>query len=160
MVCEDGYCFQWDYKLHQKSGEFFANQQTDENACEVRTAVFSRDGKTLVTSGRHKLCVWNTETGTLEHMELVPMSEQWLTRISRDGRFLAGSESYVEMYRDDTIRIWDLPSRKLKSSWKLPNARTTSLAFSPDNKKLVTGLDRGTAVIWDVSKRQSEETLK
>jgi WD40 repeat protein len=116
----------------------------------LKSALFSPDGKTLATSGPGKLCLWNTDSQSLEHMEVVPMANRWLNLgISQDGRRLAGADvDYV--IRDNTIRIWDLTSRKLELSWQVPQASARNFAFSPDNTRLATALDRGTVVIWDV----------
>jgi RNA polymerase sigma factor (sigma-70 family) len=149
VLCDDGFCFHWDFVFRRLGVGFFADQRTDGRAGEVHSAVFSPDAKTLVTSGPGKLCVWNTESQTLEHMEVVPLANQSLRlAISPDGRQLVGAEPAV-IGRDNTIRIWDLPSRTLKLTWSVPQASATCFAFSPDNTKLLTGLDRGTAVIWD-----------
>ncbi len=154
VVCEDSFCFHWDFVEHRVGIGFFADQRTDGRACEVRSAVFSPDAKTLVTSGPGKLCVWNTETESLEHMEVVPLANRWLELgFSPDGKRLVGAEP-EDVGRDYTLRVWDLPSRTLELTWPVPKANATSFAFSPDNTKLLTGLDRGTAVIWDVRRKQ------
>jgi WD40 repeat protein len=150
MVCEDHFCFHWDFASHAVGVGFFADERTDGRACDIESAVFTPDAKTLVTSGDGKICVWNTETETLERMEVIPGITQWLELgISGDGRRLAGAE-VRGLGREDAIRVWDLPSGKLKLKWQTPTARATSFAFSTDNTKLLTGLDRGTAVVWDV----------
>ena len=50
------------------------------------------------------------------------MANRWLDLgISQDGRRLAGTD--VDYFiRDNTIRIWDLRSRKLEVSWQVPQA--------------------------------------
>jgi WD40 repeat protein len=149
VLCDDGFCFHWDFVFRRLGVGFFADQRTDGRAGELHSAVFSPDAKTLFTAGPGKLCVWNTESQTLEHMEVVPLANQSLQlAISPDGERLVGAEAAIDD-RQNNIRIWDIPSRKLQFTWPVPRACATCFAFSPDNAKLLTGLDRGTAEIWD-----------
>lgn len=162
LLCDDGWCFSWDYKLHREIPGFVAAQRQTRygHGLGVGSGVFSADAKTLVTSADGTICLWNTETKTLEHIEVIPGARHWLELgISPDGRLLAGAEIEVGGFRaDNVIRIWDLPTRNLEVTLQTPYARATSFAFSPDNSRLLTGLDRGTATIWDIRRIEQERT--
>ena len=149
MACENGRCFYWDYAKQGDGVGFFADQRTDDRACKLRSAAFSPDAKTLATSGSYKLCLWNTATQSLEHTEVVPMGNYGLNLVfSHDGRRLAAAEGFAECRND--LRIWDVASRKLMLTLPAPDAWVMPYTFSLDSTKLVTGLDRGTAMVWDV----------
>jgi RNA polymerase sigma factor (sigma-70 family) len=162
LLCEDGWCFSWDYKLHREIPGFVAAQRQNRygRGLGVGSGAFSADAKTLVTSEDGTICFWNTKTETLEHKEVVPGARHWLELgLSPDGRLLAAAEIEVGGFRaDNVIRIWDVESRKLKTVLQTPYSRATSFAFSPDKSRLLTGLDRGTATIWDIRRIEQERT--
>ncbi len=162
LLCDDGWCFSWDYKLHREIPGFIAAQRPDRygRGLRIGSGAFSADAKTLVTSEEGKICLWNTDTQTLEYVEVIPGARHWLELgISPDGLLLAAAEIEVGGFRaDNVIRIWDLPTRKLEVTLQTPYARATSFAFSPDNSRLLTGLDRGTATIWDLRSMEQERT--
>ena len=59
---------------------------------------------------------------------------------------------------DNTIRIWDVGSGNVQATLNVGQFGVESLAFSPDGKKLASGLDGNEVKLWDVSTHK-EKTL-
>jgi WD40 repeat protein len=70
---------------------------------------------------------------------------------SPDGDLLAWSAPSTE------IRLWDLRRGKELRRFKSFNAQVTSLAFSPDGRRLVSGLGDSTLLVWDVAAVRSKD---
>ena len=64
--------------------------------------------------------------------------------ISRDGRFAAAA------MEDNSIQLWDAATAKKRMTLRGHADRITSIAFSPDGKRLVTSSWDGTAKIWNL----------
>lgn len=111
---------------------------------QAARVAFSPDGRTLAT-GFEEIRLWrdgrSTLVGTVEH-SLQDLA--W----SPDGRTLATATW------DGTVRLWDVPSRKLThrlEGHQDPdgNLGKVALAFSPDGRTLAAGADDGTIHLWD-----------
>ncbi len=59
-------------------------------------------------------------------------------------------------FGQDTIRLIDVVTGRRILALDTRDDRAVVLAFSPDGRRLFTGFDRGTAIIWDV--RRGEGT--
>jgi WD40 repeat protein/tetratricopeptide (TPR) repeat protein len=110
-------------------------------------AVFSPDGKKLLTMGVTKVSLWDTKTGKLlnrlaesENKEVD--DEVYHTTFSLDGRMIA-------TIAFNAIRLWDADTGKLLKT--LPeDARHVS--FSPDGHRLVTASWwDGKAHLWNIN---------
>ena len=120
---------------------------------QISDAVFSPDRRQVITCGEDKLVTWDLETGkTVSSLALGRPSEDRRIALSPDGRLMAVvAPSYVREDGDDTIRLWDLTIGKQVLTLQPENTRAVSFAFSPDGLRLVTGMDTGTALVWDIS---------
>jgi RNA polymerase sigma factor (sigma-70 family) len=93
-----------------------------------------------------RLVTLETATGKVIHQsDIVDAdSRQWQIALSPDGGILAAGAR--------KIRVWDLKTGKEINQFDGHRAEVTSLAFSPDNKRLVSASKDSTALVWDLSK--------
>ena len=130
----------------------------------INTAVFSPDGKKIVTASYDKTArIWDTETGKALHKleghtgfvmsaAFSPDGKKVITAGSGERSVTIGSlfgEKILVAEDDKTYRIWDVETGKeLKKSEEHLNG-IDSVAFSPDEKRIITtGVTSG-ADIWD-----------
>ena len=89
------------------------------------------------------LRLWEVATAT-EVLSL-PLASQYRVAFSPNGRLLAMIAPPQE------ILIYDLAAGRELRRFKDFDAEVTSLAFSPDGRRLVSGLADSTLLIWDVN---------
>ena len=92
----------------------------------IRQATFSPDGRTLVSTFRERLFVWDVESGTMRREIRRQDPKDCDLALAPDGRTLATSE--------DTIRIFDIESGQQVLALEPDAGRANVMAFSPDSK--------------------------
>lgn len=116
----------------------------------VNTAVYSPDGKTILTAGNDGLAIlWNAETGELAgHL---PRQKGALRSavFSRDGTKVLTASS------DKTARLWDRQSGALLQTFSGHDWGLTCAVFSPDGTQIATGSEDSTARVWDIATGRS-----
>lgn len=118
----------------------------------VNTAVFSPDGKKIVTASYdHTAKIWDASSGLLlgnldKHTAIVNMA-QFSPACPSDP---AGGKYIVTASADSTARIWDSNTGALLRNLAGHHDKVLWAEFSPDGKKIVTASDDHTAIIWDV----------
>ena len=115
-----------------------------EHASDVRSVVFSPDGKTLASGGIDGtvklLGVPSGEVlATLKHDYVESVA------ISPDGQTLASASA------DYTIKLWSISSQSELVSLKEHHNGVTSVVFSPDGNTLASGGRDGTVLVWNLS---------
>lgn len=108
------------------------------------------DGEVLVTRDRNTVYIYNTKNDivTWTPFRIEGDQEIWTPTPSPDHRLLA---AYVEIYehRSQNIRIWDVETGNGIRPFTV-DTKIVCLAFSPNNRCLVSGSQDGTLLIWDV----------
>jgi WD40 repeat protein len=96
------------------------------------SVVFSADGRWIYAAARHEVCVWDATTGKL-HATLPGKRFSALGHLtlSPDGKYLAAADG-------SAVHIWDLASGKPPRLLKGHVGPIAGLAFSPDNRTLVS----------------------
>ena len=118
---------------------------------------FTADGKRVVTCEMFgtTLVITDVASGNQIRTINVPNSLGNLLAISPDGRFLASACQPItstETTFDEKIHLWEIDTGKELMAFDASSDGTVaSLAFLPDGKTLVSGMNRGTALLWDVS---------
>ena len=122
------------------------------------SAVFSSDGKKIVTGGHGIIIIWDAESGR----ELLEMADvdgargwAWTAEFSPNGEKVVTTGHGS---RDTAARIWDAVLGKEERRLIGHTKEVQSATFSRDGKKIVTASDDQTARIWDTE--SGKELLK
>src|SRR5262249_1259337 len=111
----------------------------------VNTAVFSPDGKTILTSSLLAAHLWDPATGKRPGKPLAHAKTVAALAFSPDGKkILTGSW-------DGTAQLWGAVSHKrLGKPLKHPR-EVLAVAFSPDGKTILTGCQDWKARLWEAA---------
>jgi WD40 repeat protein/serine/threonine protein kinase len=106
---------------------------------EFPSVAYSPDGRWLASATDGAIVrVWDATTGELKH-DLV---ESWVAAFSPDGTWLAtGSPG--------TVKVWDVATGQLLGTLTGHTSGVTSVAFSPDGRRLASSSRRGVIKVWD-----------
>jgi WD40 repeat protein len=128
---------------------------------EVCAAAIADDGSLAAMS------LWSSPVATLWDLSLATQVGQVdlpreaegfignVLAISLDKRVLASASVGGEDHGTEkqSIRLWDLHTGRLLKRFARPLAnRVKTMVFTPDGKRLISGMSDGTCLIWDVSK--------
>ena len=114
---------------------------------------YSPNGDVLAVATSIGMELWDAHThertGVLE-------TGSWILSVafSPDGATLASAS------RDETVRLWDIASRREIVTLQGHTDWVWSVAFSPDGATLASGGDDATVRLWDVASRQEIATLQ
>jgi len=151
----------WD----PRTGKELANFPGHTN--KVLGLAFSPDGRTLASGAKDRtIRIWRLqlprgdvvgeERHDTTHRNAGPLDRNDSTSLvihapapvesvafSPDGKILASSGS------EESVRLWDPQSGKLRTTLRGHKDGVSALAFSPDGKLLATGSDDTTVKLWD-----------
>jgi WD40 repeat protein len=134
------------------------------HAQEVKQVAFSPDGNLVAsTSADNKLYMWHAANGALARQVDHPDCP-WSVAFAPDGRHVATGTGgaligkrtslVVQPGSDNALRIWDVDDGKLVKELKGHTHVISSIDFSPDGKRAVTGSFDKSVRLWDIETGQ------
>ncbi len=114
---------------------------------EVRSVVFSPDGKYVLTGGADStIKLWDATTGKLVHTFKGHMAEVSSIAFSPNGRYIASASA------DTTAKVWSVDTGETIYTLGSNDDAVLNVAFSPDGKYILTTTDHGgVAKLWDTA---------
>src|SRR5262249_59244814 len=95
----------------------------------------------------HPVSLWDLETGRLRERLLLPEQSAGPVAFSADGKHFAAASQ-----RPGTrVRLWETATGKEVRVIEGVRGAVRSLAFLPDGRRLVSGMDDGTALVWHLT---------
>src|SRR5262249_14650817 len=129
------------------------------NTCGV--IALAADGKTLASGDIRGIRLWDLA----QRREIRRLDPDFgkdvrgvsVLAFSPNGRLLASAGGLPQHMGDvpdaPRIRLWDVKTGKEVASFPADEGLIASLAFSPDGKRLLSGMWNGSILVWDVATR-------
>jgi WD40 repeat protein len=144
----DGKVHVWDVAQGKERRQFAL-----DDAAEVMDAAFSPDGRWVAWAGREGgFHVHDLATGE-KAFGIVGTASVSALAFSPDGRTLAAGGWY-----DPTIQLWEVATGQLRHSLRGHRGRIFTLVFSADGKRLASGSEDTTALLWDLTGQHAERS--
>ena len=122
-------------------------QKLEGHASSIRSAVFSSDGKRIVTTSEdHTTRIWDAVSGKELHKLKKHGCYLRSAALSPDGGIM------ITAHDDDTVSVWDVGSGREMHALQgyLPSGNSDVFSpYSPDGKRIVTADGDNNARIWD-----------
>jgi len=108
------------------------------------------EDKMLAVITRGEIQMWDVATRRKE--SILPNKSGGNMILSNTGKLLAADGSFAEPDRGSrgVVKVWDLDKGEILYILDEAQGSSTALAFSPDDKILVTGGTKGEMALWDM----------
>ena len=155
---DDGIVRVWDLVNRRQEFAFDAHKSRGQ----IESISVSGDGKLLaVAGGRYgespTFQVLDANTGQELLVVAANKSRVTSTAFSPDGKFLVSGGWH---HNDEPLKVWEMPSGRLKFELKGHTNIVSSVAVTPDNQRIISASDDGTVRLWDVATGQEMLVLK
>jgi RNA polymerase sigma-70 factor (ECF subfamily) len=162
VALKDGNVVRFDVLTGREQRRFLADGLTPEQRKAARprdpvlsAAAFSADCRTMASFSAGWTSLWDVEAGTLRRKIQNPRSKGCVLALAPDGRTVAATDLRSdEDFGEDEIRLYDVETGDPVLTLDPADDRADVLAFSPDGTRLLTGSERGSAIVWDVRRGQ------
>jgi WD40 repeat protein len=127
----------------------------------ISLVAISPDNENIALAGYNDISIWNIRKGKIKHTFKNPGGFLNSISFSPDGRFLvaAGRVNYSKFKGwDSTICLWEVSSGKMIRTFEGHHSEVSSVVFSHDGLRLLSGSSDSTAKLWDVSSGKEVRT--
>jgi WD40 repeat protein len=168
LALKDGNVIRFNVLTGHEQRRFLADGRTPEERKAARprdsvlsAAAFSANGRMMASYSEGWINLWDVDAGTLRRRIRYPRAETCLLALAPDGKTVAatGVPSH-EDFGEVAIRLYEVETGEPVLTLEPAEDRADVMAFSPDGTKLLTGSERGSAVIWDMRRRQGQSSRK
>jgi WD40 repeat protein len=135
----------------------------------ITALAFTPDGKTLVSAGGEpgkpgEIRLWDVEAQKPKkvldgHHEMVTA-----LAVTADGKTLASASGIYdrksERWAEGEIKLWNLKTGELVTTWRGHTKLITAVVFLPDGKTLVSAAEDKDIIVWDAEQGQEKRTLR
>jgi WD40 repeat protein len=116
-------------------------------------AIFSPDGKYVLSDNFDYVHLWNVKTGQSEHTFLGDIVYDTRGAFSSDSKYILTANG------GETAQIWDVQTGKVATTFTTPGHKIRKAIFSPNNKQILTLSDDDVARLWPFEINQDQNAL-
>ncbi|XP_077994598.1 apoptotic protease-activating factor 1-like [Glandiceps talaboti] len=120
----------------------------------VSSCCFSPDGKNVASSSEHFVQIWIAHTG-----QLLNTCESKSGMLVLDCVYSPDGTQIAAGLSDFSIQIWDSTSTNTLALFKGHSGWVYVVDFDSTGKRLLSGADDGTTMIWDVESGQNQDMV-
>jgi WD40 repeat protein len=117
----------------------------------IRSLAFAPDGRTLAAGWNRTVGLCDLTSNRCQLLEW-PRGEAHRVRYSPDGRTLA-------IAWGPTLVLWDVATQQARASWQAHQLMVRDIAFTPDNRMLLTVSGDRLLKVWDAGTGQERASL-
>ncbi len=114
------------------------------HAAQILGLAFSGTNTLVSVSADQTAKIWDVETGKVLHTAQIQLAKQLCFAIA-PGRSLAADTSFGR------VRLWNFETGEILKSFEPGDSWASVLAFTPDEKSLVIGTEKGVLRVMDVA---------
>ena len=159
---KDGNVIRYNVLTGHEQRRFFADGRTPEQRkaagprdSVLSSAAFSADGRTMASFSRGWISLWDVEAGALRRRIGYPGADECLLALAPDGKTVAATDVRTDKaFGESVIRVYNVETGEPVLTLEPGDDRADVMAFSPDGTRLLTGSERGSAIVWDVHRGQ------
>lgn len=136
----------WDRESGEIVTALKSSNSWELHKIEHLEMVFSRDGKSVLFGSQYDIYLWNIGRQKISKcLSMDPFPTKAVTCIA-----FSSDHTLTAVIRDNNVKILQIQNEQILLSFE-QNAMVTSVAFSPDSARVVTGSSDGIARIWQPS---------
>ncbi|MEL6151726.1 MAG: WD40 repeat domain-containing protein [Chloroflexota bacterium] len=130
----------WDWQADER----LASLQTDSEL-SVRRMDFSSTGEQIAVANDEDIHVWNTASGTLQHILLTGQGG------SADVLTFTPDDIYIiNSGIAEAMNIWDAETGELEAAIQELGGEPTAVDFSPQDNLMLASVFQGQVSVWDI----------